>query len=273
MMDAIVVGSGLFGSIIARHLALSGVQVGLMGDNRAGTASLAAGCVLRPSWAVNMSNNDVEAALALLHLHYPVEEKHLMTHPGRLKRIRVWHIYPQDILTGNNALQATVRSIEPGLVHTNDMAIPCRWIIVCTGIWGEELVAAMPRVEAKYGMSIRAKPVSEEMVSIWAPYRQVVAINMKDGCSWIGDGTAVKAESLTEARIEASRARMLDKAGLPRQSWLSSCIGARPYIKGLKDPCYLAIDPITRVVVANGGAKNGTMAAAWAARRIAEVLK
>ena len=148
------------------------------------------------------------------------------------------------------------------------LALDARWAVVAAGLWTPELC---PWVETwgRWGWAFRGLPVVEPVISIWAPYKQVVALNMDDGMSWSGDGSALVEKSFRQPyRLSAARQRV-ERHVVRTTQTLS---GVRPYA-GLvdRDPCLIA--PRGRVIAVTGGAKNGTIAAAWAARRIEETVR
>ena len=112
--------------------------------------------------------------------------------------------------------------------------------------------------------------VEHPFIRPWAPYRQIVAFNRGDGL-WVGDGTAVKPETFTAERLQKSMVRCAGAVGLPglEKNGPEIVIGHRPYVPKVK-PCYLKIQ--RGLIVATGGAKNGTLAAGWAAHKVGEAL-
>jgi glycine/D-amino acid oxidase-like deaminating enzyme len=82
---------------------------------------------------------------------------------------------------------------------------------------------------------------------------------------WAGDGTAIKPDNWTIERLQKSYERMRDfvaqDGGVPS-------VGIRPYVPKAKPAYVEEVQP--GVWVATGGAKNGLVAAGWAAHRILE---
>jgi hypothetical protein len=94
----------------------------------------------------------------------------------------------------------------------------------------------------------------------------------------VGDGTALKVGNLTEERLAQSTKRARDVTGGLGMTEMN--IGIRPCMPKAalgKAPCHLAFhhDEITTgsLIVATGGAKNGTIAAGWAAYQIARFVE
>jgi hypothetical protein len=107
---------------------------------------------------------------------------------------------------------------------------------------------------------------TEPAIRPWAPYKQLVRFNRGDGI-WCGDGSAIIPENWTLERQLQSRKRCAEFVGKSETS-SKLLVGIRPYIKlQKKAPCL--VERLNKGIwVATGGAKNGTMSAAWAAREI-----
>lgn len=276
MHDVLVVGGGIFGSVITRHLAEQGMRVLLVDDARPERGSDPAGCVIKPGWVSALSKADLRAGLDLLDTYYGVRSVEFTILPGRAKTT-AYRVEPSAVLTPvvggvrgrvggltdhGTSVTAVMREGPAGL------ALSARWAVVAAGLWTPELC---PWVQTwgRWGWAFRGLPVTEPVISIWAPYKQVVAFNMDDGMSWSGDGSALVERSFRQDyRLTAARNRVQRHVVKTTQT-LS---GVRPYA-GLvgKDPCLVA--PRGRVIAVTGGAKNGTIAAAWAARKIEETVR
>jgi glycine/D-amino acid oxidase-like deaminating enzyme len=266
MIDVIVIGAGLFGSVIARHLTALGYSV-LVIDNKEPTAgSRAAGCVIKPSWLTNFGGS-LDPCMDLLKLYYQVHTVEFTIHPSGFKTT-CGRIEPGDILGGPhiNDHISDVRQYPDRVVASGSVGdYTAKRIVVAAGIWSPELYSC--DVSAKLGWSFRGSPIPNPVIDTWAPYRQVVAFNMSDGRSWIGDGTALIPKSITPERLAVSQARCSAKSGATD---LQPTLGARPYAVTTA-PCLVAENG--RAILATGGAKSGTVGAAYAALRVAAILR
>lgn len=151
-------------------------------------------------------------------------------------------------------------------------------VVFATGQWASQEDRTLAgRLEGKGGWSFLFEgQVERPFITPWAPYKQLVGFNITPDRVWVGDGSALKASSMTPERELASLSRcsdaLCDARGVDRVRLAQKLTGFRPYVKGLKEPAYISqVGP--RHTVVTGGSKNGTLGAAWAAFKIAEQIK
>lgn len=276
MHDVLVVGGGIFGSIIARHLRELRMSVIMIDDARPERGSAPAGCVIKPSWVSSLSKSDLHAGLDLLNQYYGVHDVEFTLIPGR-KKVSAYRVEPSMILgqVDHNTYHGRAsmltdhgHSVSFSLVNSSVLGGHARWAVVAAGLWTPELCPWV-RTWGRWGWAFRGLPVPEPIISLWAPYKQVVAFNMSDGMSWSGDGSALVESSFRRPeRLIAARSRV----GRHVSKITSVMPGVRPYAAiPDKKPCL--VSPHGRIIAVTGGAKNGTIAAAWAARRVEEILR
>ena len=286
MYDTIVVGGGIFGSVIAAHLRAGGQRVLVVGDDRPDSGSKPAGCVMKPSWISSLSEQEYTGGIHLLNDLYGVRTIFFQLRPSG-KIVEAQHVNPRAILRGCTAhpdyAEATVVSIDakpgdPVAVAYRMRAVDAigtvtaHHLVVAAGIWTPELCPWV-QTKAQYGWSFRGPPVHTPIISLWAPYRQVVAFNMDDGWSWSGDGSSLKLESATHERQQKALHRCHVAMGHDplRRDTYEVARGARPYADTQGKPCVVARRGSVWAVT--GGAKNGTIAAAWAARELEREMR
>lgn len=264
--DAVVVGAGLFGQVIAANLRRLGMQVVVVDDREPHAGSKPAACLMKPSWFSSLGREVYEPSLQLLDELYGVRDITFKVGPTSTS---VHWCDPQKILSGPSSTGHALR-VEPGLVRFRDCDIECTTAIVAAGVWTRDLVD-VPGLVGRAGAAFLwpEQSIEEPFIRPWAPYRQLVAFNRGDGL-WVGDGTAIKPENWSEEREMLSRSRCWTAIGKGRQSHPHHTLyGIRPYVPKAK-PCHLVMEP--GLVVATGGAKNGTLAAGWCAHKIGEAL-
>lgn len=264
MLDAIVVGSGLFGQIIHKKLWTLGLNSVMMDRQEHDAGSGPAACLMKPSWFSSLGKDVYEPSLRLLDGLYGVHDISFKVGPVHTDV----HWCDPSIVLGPKPEIMDVQEVGPGWVQTQRERFEARTVVVAAGVWTGSLVP-VPGLTGRAGAAFLwpSAKIKEPFISPWAPYRQLVAFNRGDG-AWVGDGTAIKPENWSEERLHTSAQRCARAVGLPIEK-AKVMYGVRPYVPKVK-PCYLDIKP--GLIVATGGAKNGTLAAGWCAHRIAEEL-
>jgi glycine/D-amino acid oxidase-like deaminating enzyme len=266
--NVIVVGAGLFGSVAAELARRRGHHVTVIDNREKYAASKASGCVLAPSWLTSLSKEQVTKAMEVLRFLYPVYDTPFKTHLGQVFHAHVVH--PDSVLVKPD-LVTTVEQVRDGYVVTAEGRKLNGIVLVAAGIWTGKLVET-PSIQGLYGASLRLWGVRfrEPLINVYRPYRQAVAYNMEGNKeAWFGDGTALVEKSWMKAEedhIEATIRRCRDITGTTaRVDRIKVRVGARPYIAGYKAGYFEQAGD--RLWVSTGGAKNGTVLAAWQALR------
>lgn len=301
-----VIGAGLFGCIITHRLIADGHEVVQFDDAKPGRASAPAACLMKPSWFSGaMPRRESEAALALLDDLYGVQDLQFALRPTR-GLVTVHWVDPRHIL-GNGqrrrdfasytTVHGTVeRIIANGggtwmvsAVYNGNRLRPqhVNKVVVAAGVWCDDILVGVSRAEMPEAIHVdglqgragsaflwpeKCLPMDGlPFIAPWAPYKQIVGFDRGDGI-WVGDGSSIKPENWTPEHSRKSRLRCLGQLNLQRHvdELPTELHGIRPYVPGAK-PCYLA-EHHEGVWVCTGGAKNGTIAAAWAALQLSRRL-
>jgi len=271
MHDAVIIGGGLFGSIIAKTLrSTRKMNVLVIDDQRPESGSRPAACLMKPSWLSGLGKDIWMPALRLLDNLYGVED--IQFKIGIVRSTVHW-CDPAKVLE-QGALNARVTQIQQTsegswLVRMGDETVTAARVIVATGAWARELVPLDADLRGLKGAALLwpNERIPEPFVQPWAPYKQLVGFNRGDG-AWVGDGTAILMENWKPLTLNRSVARCATAAGYPKEE-AQVLVGIRPYTD--RSPAYLA-EQEPGLWVATGGAKNGTIAAAWCAQQIADKL-
>jgi len=264
--DAIIVGGGLFGQVIARALRAEGRDVAVYDDRRPEAGSKPAACLMKPSWFSGLGKDVYEPSLKLLDDLFSVKDIEFTLRP-RVAKTTVHWCNPASIL-GGPVCPAKVIHVEPGRIRTEgNVIIEADLIVVSAGVWTEKLLPQYKQTAQK-GVAFLwpEETIAEPFINVWAPYRQLVGFNRGDGL-WVGDGTAIKNENWTHERLAKSFKRCEDAMECSMGTPIV-LPGLRPYAKGHK-PCLLE-EVRPGLWVASGGAKNGTVAAGYCAHVIRE---
>jgi glycine/D-amino acid oxidase-like deaminating enzyme len=264
MRRVIIVGGGLFGSVTADWLKGNGHNVTLIDDRRSFSGSAPAACLMKPSWMTMLK--DLDVGYDVLEKMYEVEEQQFRTPAGN---VAVQWVNPEQVLEQPECVNDTVTKVENGRVECASGDVYEGIVVVCAGVWCDELLPHL-KIKRLTGASLYFdKQVKENRITVWAPYRQAVSFNLPNGTTWFGDGTAILRKNYKKEHADKTvkRAR---KHGLPATRLIETRIGMRPYIDGYKSGYIEELGP--ELIVNTGGAKNGTMIAAIAAERIRRMI-
>jgi glycine/D-amino acid oxidase-like deaminating enzyme len=281
MTDTIIVGGGLFGQIIAAQLRADGQEVRVFDNREPLAGSGPAACLMKPSWFSALGKEVYEPSLTLLDRLYGVHDLDFDVAVGKSGKIAAATVHwcnPRQILSGPTEL-ASILDVGPGYVTMHmeggfTRRHHAKTIIVAGGIWSQQLIPGIAqRGQMGMALSFPKLSVPRGRIKMWAPYRQMVAFNRGDGL-WVGDGSAIKVANWSpqvEEEVFNREHRMARQlADMAPQDEVKRLRGIRPYAKDAK-PCLLQeVEP--GVWVASGGAKNGTLAAGWAAHMLSRRL-
>lgn len=282
-LDVLVIGGGLFGSVIAAAIEeRMKLSVLILDAEHPRRGSTPAACLMKPSWLGRTPPDDRSQALELLDELYGVRRLDFYTGPVRHA---VHWVDPAKVL-GSPRTIGEVQSIEQlpaghfqAIYHDETYdglrEVVARTVVVAAGVWTASVLSRflnrglrLPTVEAQAGVACLWADyrIDRPFITPWAPYKQLVGFNRGDG-AWVGDGSAIKAANWTRARQAVSVERERRALGFPPSPWVE-LYGERPYVKDLDGaPAYLKeLHP--GLWCATGGAKNGTMGAAWAANTL-----
>lgn len=285
-VDVLIVGGGLFGRVAQKALLWAGRDAHCIDDARPDAGSGPAACLMKPSWLTKMDRADREHAFEVLERLYGVQW--LKFSLGPLKVGDVAWVPPAKILndpTGNGrTLYGRVFEIAQREFHGKHLVsfrssggqvgrVACSNLIVAAGVWCSELFPEIVQ-KAQGGWAHTWKMDALDaglgnFIQPWAPYRQITGFHRGPTEYWIGDAQALKPESCSDEQRARSLGRCADAAELPPEA-ARTHFGYRPYASGLGGKPALVHRVGDRVWVATGGAKNGTIGAAWAAREMVE---
>lgn len=279
MLDALVIGAGLFGQLIARGLRDKGLDVHVIHAAKQYAGSTPAACIMNAKWSP-LPQTEFALCLSWLAKRYDVKaEAFEYRYRGKATRsMHVFRVEPAEIL--QSAEYFPVRAIErcpfdsrawqavgQGVVGPTILA---KAVIVAAGAWSQQLLFNRHDLGLSERRGVAWLSESTDGLSFiqpWAPFKQIVGFRRSDGY-WLGDGLAKW--HLTDSDLLFSQKRCLAAAGLySAPDDLKQIVGIRPYTK--EKPC-LCKELEPGLWVATGGAKNGTILGARCAMQIAEAL-
>lgn len=258
--DVIVIGGGLFGSVIAAAVRDSGGTVIILDAKLPGAGSAAAACLMKPSW---LSGIKKEADIGLDYLDHLYRIQNV-TFSTAVADADVFWIPPTTIIKPGMVTQERVTELARGVVHCESGNVyEARKIVLAVGVWTNKFIDKIS-VSTLHGTALRYPgQVEKPRISIWAPYKQSVSFNISEEEVWFGDGTSVK--YWDEDKYVP---RMVKHAGQHDLTGGHDTIyGMRPKVK---DPGGWFEEVQDDIWVATGGAKNGTALAGYFAKRFIE---
>lgn len=273
MTSVLIVGGGLFGSMAAIFAAKAGHDVTVFDDNRPFAGSKPAACLMKPGWMSGLGDigkeglKIIDETFGLQTIQFDiglgVKSDVFWVDPARIfaeaRKVARW--FPEKV----HAVA------DDGFISVGDGYISGA-VLVATGVWAGELIPGLPKIDALTGAAFTFEGVVPPSIRVWAPYKQLVAFEREKGTTWVGDGSAILAKNWTDAREEASFKRACNLLGRAKHTKLIKIdVGYRPYVKGHKAGYFAQLAP--KLFVSTGGAKNGTVLAAYYARKFVEALK
>jgi glycine/D-amino acid oxidase-like deaminating enzyme len=294
IFDTIVIGSGLFGSLITHGLREIGRNVLLLGDKQPEAGSPPAACLMNPAWFKKLGKEVHEPALDWLYERFIVHNLPFQetTQSGKVKATKSWFIEPSEMLLEPDEecyVDRIQRADSPhwyveGSWEGRCQQVFAHQVVVAAGVWTQELMRRRGHhvpVVAKAGVAFLYPEWCSpgyNFMDYWAPYKQIVGFQRGDGF-WVNDGSAILRANWDRNTDMASFARcrkqllghknMTDgpDCGVPGCKRL---FGIRSYTEA--KPCFLQeLEPGLWVAV--GAAKNGTLLGGHCARVIQERSK
>lgn len=268
MNDFVIVGGGIFGKTIAASLRKAGAKGKIVDSGHPKAGSRPSACLMKPSWFASLGKHAFEPAIAELDSIYELKE--LKFQVGKLFNVKVFWINPQEIMAVPATQGKVIKILDGGVRLKTGEELKARHVIVAAGVWSGNLMPVDIQAKAGWGFYFPGQ-IKTPFIKPWAPYRQISAFNIDNNNIWVGDTTALKPESATDARREQSADRCSNAIGRLNGE-ARAIMGYRPYCNPVNsgDPCYL--NKIGNVWIATGGGKNGTLAAGWCAYKLRQAL-
>ena len=269
-----IIGNGIFGATIAAKLRQQGISVVTIDSQEPEAASPCAACLIKPSWIAGLGKENCAIGLDTLGELYPIKELNFDTPVGNAA---VKWVDPKDILVPPTFREKVLRITITPYGYEINMHIIAKNLIIAAGVWTNEVLwkftsFQIKTLAARTGSSftIPGKRVLP-YIKPFRPFRQLTRFMVDEDLAWVGDSEGYI--NYTKSQLEKSRQRCAAFVNdLP--SKLLARTGHRPYTSKEEmenKPCYLQ-RPFDDLWVVTGGAKNGTIAAGWAAHQIAKTL-
>ena len=272
MVDAIVIGAGLFGQLIARGLEETGRRVILVDSQEPHAGSPPAACLIRKEWSGKLPVGVFDAGVGWLGERFTTYEKELhQVGNARNPIIKPLWFNPKELMRYQPVICKVNQPVPVGkldwCVSGSSFMEDAPLVVVAAGVWSQELVPWYPlTMVGKGGAAWLYRDVMKlGFITSWAPYKQIVGFHRGDGY-WVSDSSAILHENFTLERKLQSYDRCRSAAGIDKgQHPYKELYGIRPYT--VEQPCVCKqIKPGLWVAV--GARKNGTLLGAWCAQKI-----
>lgn len=280
-MKIIVIGAGLFGSIITRALTGEGHEVILIDDQRPYAGSKPSAGLIKPSWLDGFG--DTRQGMEILEKLYGLQEL-----PFRTSTIGttfpVFYLNPRRVLNQHDLIIASVTSVKSSgkvvdvTLKDGSNLVADRVVIAC-GVWTGELVEKLRgKVRALAGSAFLFQGVvCSNLLHMWRPYHQIKVYQCEVATVWAGDSSAIVQERYNDGMEKASLARVKPIMAKARYSGFLGTRhplilrGYRPMVKGERLGVCQPVAP--HVWVSTGGGKMGSVLAGYHAKIIVEGIQ
>jgi hypothetical protein len=272
--DVVVIGAGLFGSIIAKELRETGKEVLVLDCEKKRAASKVAGCLIKPFGHTKLFPcGGLRYALNFLDRHYTLRVVKFQTEKPEKPML---YVRNTDVLLGHD-YTVMVKTIDFARLGDgyrilcddedgDEHVFRAKTVVVCAGLWSNRLV---PIYETKVLGSVAVLNRDATIV----PKKKAIhynlyprSINRGDG-AWVSGEELLKIKNWNQARRQEAFEKYTKFAGMPEEN-SELLFGYCSRVKHEK-PCLLKeIQP--HLWVATGGGTNSTILAAYAARHIAK---
>lgn len=260
--QVVIVGAGIFGSVAADLCFRNGFDVTIIDAKYKEAGSKPAACLIAPSWIAGLGKK-ATIGMEVLNGLYPIKD--IVFRMNGIKDILVKQVPPNKILKFKS-VKEEVMWVGAGVVETTKRMYTGK-VLIAAGVWCNELVD-IPVVQSLMGSAQYYRATTFPEIHVWAPYKQAVMFNITPTFTWFGDGTSILKKNFGIHRIEQSTDRAM-KYGLSSKDLDRIVVGQRPYVKGEKG-YFKQVDNNTWV--STGGAKNGTILAAYQAQQFLEAI-
>lgn len=275
-----VVGAGIAGSLVARVLRARGHEVRVIDDCDVNSASRASSNLYIGSWLKKFSSSAAANGIRVVEELFAGKIDQPFSR-GIADAMKVRHVAQQHILVEPDEVGTVTK------VSTYDFSNPPsnggvllggRFLhgptVICTGHRGAELVPGL-KVDVKVGHCIHFRgrlPEGKSSLTLASPYVHAKLYQLDEDTIYFADSVAVTRDAYAKRSkelMDRTMARAVALLGYEPEV-KSILVGYRPFVAG-HDFGYLAqVKP--GVWVLNGGGKNGIVAYADAADRLAKEI-
>lgn len=280
-VEVIIIGAGLVGSMTARHLRKHKLDVLVIDNNDPLSASKCSGGLWKQGW-INGIKDEAEIGEGIISRYFPIQEKKLTNDKGEEEVFNYINcnevVLKPDVLGSVNRIQNLSVEVIGSKSQSIGTYTATKAIIICAGVYTNTLLSKVgfkPKtdVDAVWGKVLECEgQISENKISVWAPYRQSTLFN-REGFHYFGDGCTVKNPKPEDKRIEFATERLIEHAynlGCELGGDIVMKEGLRPYIQKGQS---IVNEYGNGIYAAVGTAKNGTVLCGYIADTLLKKIK
>lgn len=275
-----VVGAGIAGSLVARVLRARGHAVRVIDDRDVNSASRASSNLYIGSWLKKFSSSAASNGIRVVEELFAGKIDQPFSR-GIADAMKVRHIAQRHLLVEPDEV-GTVTKVSSydfsGPPSNGGVLLGGRFLhgptVLCCGHRGAELVPGL-KVDVKVGHCIHFRgrlPEGKSSLTLASPYVHAKLYQLDEDTIYFADSVAVTRDAYAKRSkelMDRTMARAVALLGYEPEV-KSILVGYRPFVSG-HDFGYLAqVKP--GVWVLNGGGKNGIVAYADAADRLAKEI-
>lgn len=285
--DVIVIGAGLFGSMITRHFQDNGLDVICIDSQEPMAASKCSFGVWKDGWVNKTIQPEAQEGMDLLEQMTDGIHEMKIFNVGKERYDDFKRVDCSKLLL-KSFHKANVNYIHHGTVEFTEASgdegsfFARKAIIVAAGVWTPKILTLQKGIKSTIGidsawgatLDINYK-IEESTIKEWAPYRQSLLLDIGTKVVF-GDGCAVKNPSVNDPRVEMASTRLLKHFSEATNGLDYSKIkvvneGYRPYLK--KGSSGFVQKHGEKLYSATGGAKNSTILCGHVAKRLLTLIK
>ena len=287
--DVLIIGPGLFGSMIAKVLRnnLPSLKVILIDRKDEYSASKCSFGLFKQGW-YDKIKTEAEISIPILKEHTKLRQVEVFD-MDKLETEMFYHVDPNSILNEDVIYGDVIRIDTDSIQYLDEnkdkkLILARRMIIVAAGVKTYDLLKLngflAGNLDGYWGAVMTYKKnIDISRIQTWAPFKHSIALKLDESNFKFGDGSTVKNIKKQDPRIEKVSDRMIRNAqkllGISDLTQIISVQeGIRPYLitpKGSK-PRYIE-QHSKKIWSATGGAKNSTLLSGYIAYEFYKKLR
>ncbi len=287
MIDVIIIGAGLVGSMTAKVLRDEGYSVRIFDSREKLSGSKCASGVWKEGWVNPKIKERVEEGLGTLQKYANIQLLDFYNRDNG-KTEEMFYVDWSEICN-EDYVDAKVFEVKNKKIEYIPTDSETDWtdeakyaVLICAGAFTDKILSesgyAPIGIDAYWGnlLVLDGANMKMSVVKTWAPYKQIVALRYKDQGMKFSDGSTVKNPKPDDDRCDKVEARLLQHLedtfpNLPDTLGVTYYTGLRPY---LQDKSINFINTHDKnLFSATGGAKNTIILCGYFAQKLTEMVK